>query len=100
MGIEAIGAAAHVGSDDAKFADVEVVEADFRRYANAPVHWLERRVPVEEIAAETQSLVDEFLCAVAEEFIAAWIGGAHIARRRHAAHVKGVVRRGRKIQEN
>ncbi len=36
-GVEAIGAVAHVGADDAEFAYVEIVEADFRGDANAPV---------------------------------------------------------------
>ena len=61
MGVEAIGAVADVGADDAEFADVEIVEADFRGDANAPVDRLEGGVAVKQVESEAESLVEEDL---------------------------------------
>ena len=46
VGVEAVGAVSHIGADDAEFADMQIVEADFRSDANAPVDRFEGGVAV------------------------------------------------------
>ena len=67
MIVETVGAATHVRADDAKLTNVEIIEAEFRRDADAPIDGFERRVAVEQIEAETQCLVEEGLLAAAEK---------------------------------
>ncbi len=47
MVVEAVGASEHVRADNAKLANVEIIEAELRRDANAPIDWLKGRVAVE-----------------------------------------------------
>src|SRR6185369_7434500 len=100
MRVEAVGSAEHVWSDNAEFADVEVVDADFWCDADAPVHWFKGSVSAKQIEGEAQRLVHEFLLAAAEEFVAAGFCRADIAGRRHAPRVEGCVRCRRDVQEN
>ena len=44
--VESVGAAPRIGADNAKFADIQIVQAEFRRNSNAPVDGLEGGVPV------------------------------------------------------
>ena len=46
MLVEPIGAASRIGTDKAKLANFQVVDAEFGRDSNAPVHRLEGRVPM------------------------------------------------------
>ena len=100
VGVEAIGAVSDVGADDAAFADVEIVEADFRSDANAPADRLERGVAVKEIEGEAESLIEESLFALAEESAAAGARGADVAGRRDAAAVEKRFCGGGDIQES
>jgi hypothetical protein len=59
VGVEAVGAGADVGADNAEFADVEIVEADFGGDADAPVDGFEAGVAVEEIEGEAEGLVEK-----------------------------------------
>jgi len=88
VGIETGGAFADIGTDDAEFADVEIVEADFGSDADAPVHGLEGGVAVEKIEEEAEGLVQEELFAVTEECGAAGVGGADAAGRGNPAAVE------------
>ena len=100
VGVEAVGAVSHVGADDAEFADVEIVEADFRSDANAPVDWLEGGVAVKQIEGESEGLIEESLLAFAEESAAAGARGADVAGRRNTAAVEKRFRGGGDIQES
>src|SRR5690348_2358860 len=44
--IETVGSAPHVWSHDAQLSNFQVIQAEFGRDANAPVHRLERRIAV------------------------------------------------------
>src|SRR6266705_1108444 len=44
MIVKAVGAAPHVGSYDAELPHIQIIQAEFGRNANAPVHRFERRV--------------------------------------------------------
>ena len=46
MRIEARRAFAHIHIDDAEFLHREIIQADHRRDANAPIHRTERRIAV------------------------------------------------------
>ena len=76
--VEAVGASEHVRTNDAKLANVEIIETEFRRDANAPIDWLEGRVAVEKIETEPQSLVEKSLLAASKK-----TGTAGLARRSH-----------------
>src|SRR5580692_7249970 len=98
--VEAICASAHVGADDAKLADVEVVETELRRDADAPIDWLERRVAMEKIEAETQSLIEKGLFTAAEKTGTAGLRRAHTAGGRNATAIEKCFRRSGDVQEN
>src|SRR5262249_27461197 len=85
VSVEAIGAIANVGADDAEVADLEVVEADFGSEANAPVNRLEAGVAMEEVEGDADGLIKEELFATAEEILAACLRGADVAGGRDAA---------------
>jgi len=88
VSVEAICSFERAGTDDAKLADFEIVEADFRSNANAPIHGLERSVAVEEVEADAEGLIEKGLFAAAEKFGAAGFGGADVAGRRNAAAIE------------
>src|SRR5262249_7606913 len=84
VSVEAIGAVADVWTNDAEFADLEIVEANFGRDANAPVDRLKAGVAVEEIEGNADGLVEEKLFAATEETLAAGLRRAYVAGGREA----------------
>src|SRR6266404_4832209 len=100
MGVQAIGSAAHIRANNPQLANIQIIEANFRRDADSPVNWLERSVAVKQINRKTQSLIDKFLFAAAEKRCAARIFCANTARRRHSTPVKRRVRSRGQVQEN
>src|SRR5580700_2254944 len=99
MIIETVGAETHVRTDNAKLTDVEIIETELRSNADAPIHRLERCVPMEKVETEAQSLVDEDLLAAAKKTGTASLGGAYSARRWNASAVKKCFRRNVDVQK-
>src|SRR5271163_4209640 len=88
VAVESVGASKYVGANDAKLANVKIIETELRRDANAPIDWFEGCVAVEEIEAEAQSLVKKGLLTAAKETGAARLCGAYAARRRNAPAIE------------
>jgi hypothetical protein len=65
--VEAVGAAAGIGTDEAEFADFQIVEAELRSDADAPVDGFEGSVAVKEIKGETKRFILEGLFPFAEK---------------------------------
>ncbi len=100
MVVKAVGAVTHVRADDAKLANVEIVETDLGGDADAPIDRLERRVAVEKIEAETQSLIEEGLFPASKKTRTAGLHSTHAAGRRNSAAIEEGFRRSGDVQEN
>src|SRR5579885_2346731 len=100
VGVEAVCSLAHVRADDAEFADIQIVQADLRRDADAPVHWLEGGIAVKKIERESQRLVEKGLFAAAKKSGTARLRGADAAWRGNAAPVERSRGAGREIQKH
>ena len=85
--VEAIGSAANVGADDAKFAYAEIIQTNFRGDADAPVGGFEGSIAVEEVKGETESLIEEGLLALAKKIITAGARSADVAGGRDTSSV-------------
>jgi len=100
VAIEASGARANVGADYTEFANVEVVEADFRGDADAPVDRLEGCVAMKKIEGEAEGLIEKKLLAIAEEGGTAGLSGACGGGSRNATAVDIGFGRSGEIEED
>src|SRR5437879_13069833 len=55
LGIQPVGAAAHINIDNAELARSDVVDVDRRRHPESPVNWPERGVPAEQVQGKARS---------------------------------------------
>src|SRR5580693_10049176 len=99
MRIQARGALAHVHVYDAEFLHVQIIQADYRRDANAPIHWTERGVAVKKIKRKRKSLIEEKLVALAEKIAAAGARGTDVRGCGQAPAIEKCVAGGREIQK-
>src|SRR5207245_5393375 len=56
LGIQPVGAAAHINIDNAELARRDVVDVDRRRHPESPVNWPERGVPAEQVQGKSERL--------------------------------------------
>ena len=95
LGIQPVGAAAHINIDNAELPRRDVVDVDRRCHPQSPVNWPERGVPAEQVQGKAERLQHRQLLAPAEEFAAAGARRAHVAGHGEAAAIEeGLARRG------
>src|SRR6266851_6130214 len=100
MIVEAVGAAARIGADEAELADFQIVQAQLRSDSDSPVDGLESRVTMKQVKRKPERLIEEGLLPFAEKSRAARARAAHVAGRRNAAAIEKRFGRGGNVQKN
>ena len=100
MRIEPCGSRADIRPHNAEFSDAQIIHADFRGDADAPVHRFEGSVAVKQIKGETERLIEEELLSTSEEVAASGPGGTDIARHRNFSPVDKSCLRRREVEKH
>src|SRR4249919_1801680 len=100
MRVEACSSIPDIGTHDAEFLNIQVVQAEFRRDADAPVHRLERSIAMKQIKAETKGLVELELVAIPEKSASAGLCGTNGRGGGHSSSIEESFRGTGEIEEN